>query len=418
MDTKCTIENTHKRLNEVHFLLHQMIDNYFNPESFRIYLNATIQALRNLTFALQNEKSKVGSGFDKWYEKVQENLKKDQIMHWINKSRVQIVHRGDLASKSLARVSIYSYDKYFLQDFIIPIELSFEDTLTFLIEQGVITPQIHKLKMIISIERGWYDELLPEMEVVSALVYGFEFLYQIVKDAHSKFSSDFDECSIKDTLHKCEFIKGELQCIDGFKKSRITEVSANDFQIREMAVKEVYQDFHKLDSEIYKRYNVGKLLKITHSMKFTMMQYFEVIIEEAKYILENDGYHVPLVFFMKGNTPIKLVQMELVDKESKYIGMNKIADELRSSEANGIITINESWISTDIMYFMENGTLESLDNKRECLFVSMISKDGIERHASIIFTRNHWGRIKFQNTVYSDNDIVNYLNPIKKVWAI
>ncbi len=79
MKNKCKIENTHKRLLESHRLWHQTLDNYFDPEAFRVYLNATIQALRNLTFALQNEKSEI-TGFDEWYTKWQDKMKKDSVM--------------------------------------------------------------------------------------------------------------------------------------------------------------------------------------------------------------------------------------------------------------------------------------------------------------------------------------------------
>jgi hypothetical protein len=47
------------------------LDHYQEPESFRANLNATIEALRNVTFKLQNEKSAFAE-FDVWYKPQQQ----------------------------------------------------------------------------------------------------------------------------------------------------------------------------------------------------------------------------------------------------------------------------------------------------------------------------------------------------------
>ncbi|NLD48310.1 MAG: hypothetical protein GX660_14140, partial [Clostridiaceae bacterium] len=107
---RCLICNTHKRLTEAHRLWHQAFENYFNPEGFRVNLNATIQALRNLTFALQSEKTVIPN-FDDWYLNWQEKMKHDNILKWLNDSRVTIVHQRDLETKSVARVAIFNYSE-------------------------------------------------------------------------------------------------------------------------------------------------------------------------------------------------------------------------------------------------------------------------------------------------------------------
>jgi hypothetical protein len=121
---KCLIPNTHKRLLEAHRLWHQTLDNYFDPEGFRVNLNATIQSLRNLTFALQYEK-KVFKNFDDWYNNWQDKMKNDELMSWLNNSRRKIVHMEDLKTKSIARVTIYHYSEIFKADIEIPIDIPY-----------------------------------------------------------------------------------------------------------------------------------------------------------------------------------------------------------------------------------------------------------------------------------------------------
>lgn len=48
----CPILATHDTFEQAHYHLHECIINYHNPTQFRFNLNAFIQSLRNITFAL------------------------------------------------------------------------------------------------------------------------------------------------------------------------------------------------------------------------------------------------------------------------------------------------------------------------------------------------------------------------------
>ena len=64
---RCPLPKTHRRLVEAHLLWHQTLAQYQQPELFQANLNATIQALRNITFILQSEKHSFDQ-FEGWYE--------------------------------------------------------------------------------------------------------------------------------------------------------------------------------------------------------------------------------------------------------------------------------------------------------------------------------------------------------------
>lgn len=98
-NNKCVIPNTHNRLNEVHMLIHQTANNYFNPEGFRVNLDATIQAMRNLTFALQAEKGSIGDEFENWYSEWQEKMKNDSLMKFTDELVKEVEKRYGLKNK-------------------------------------------------------------------------------------------------------------------------------------------------------------------------------------------------------------------------------------------------------------------------------------------------------------------------------
>ena len=105
---ECPIRKTHRSLVDVHVLWHQALDHYQEPEVFRANLNATIEALRNVTFKLQNEKSALAE-FDVWYRPHQERLKADPVCKWVRDARTTVVHQGELSANSTAVVKLVTW---------------------------------------------------------------------------------------------------------------------------------------------------------------------------------------------------------------------------------------------------------------------------------------------------------------------
>lgn len=101
----CPIPNSHRRLLEAHTLWHAAEQAYANEDLFRIHLNSVIQALRNTTWVLQNEKRAIPE-FPAWYGSWQERVQADGAMRWLVEARNEVVKQGDLVTKSTARVGI------------------------------------------------------------------------------------------------------------------------------------------------------------------------------------------------------------------------------------------------------------------------------------------------------------------------
>lgn len=101
-EAPCPTPTAHKRLEEAHVFWHRCLDNYQEPEAFRVDLNAGIQALRNVTFALQKEMRHL-DGFEEWYSPWQHAMRSSPVLRWIVKARNAIVKEGDLVAESTTR---------------------------------------------------------------------------------------------------------------------------------------------------------------------------------------------------------------------------------------------------------------------------------------------------------------------------
>ncbi len=105
LERSCPLEPVHARMRDAIRLWIECLKNYHEPEAFRTFLNSCIQALRNVTFALQKNGDSIPY-FPNWYETWREDFRRDPLLHWLVDARNRIVKEGDLSTKSLARASL------------------------------------------------------------------------------------------------------------------------------------------------------------------------------------------------------------------------------------------------------------------------------------------------------------------------
>lgn len=255
---QCKIQNAHKRLLESHRLWHQSLDNYFDPEGFRVNLNATIQALRNLTFALQFEKS-VFNNFDSWYCVWQDIMKNDPILKWLNSARVEIVHQKDLEKKSIARVTVLGYYEIFKGDINFPIDIPDYMVAFYLFEKGYVDKEIIQRDYALKVERRWVLESLPDHEVLDALAYCYGFMYRLLREAHEILGTSIDTCSVNDALHiKSEILYNNIgipNCMELTNKVRIKNLSLKTLEYKDIDEIEVKID-EDMARKAMKRYKM------------------------------------------------------------------------------------------------------------------------------------------------------------------
>lgn len=92
MRPKLITNPTRNKLDESTFFLEAMIENIENEKQFCWFLSAFLQAARSITFFMQKQYCKV-SGFPKWYCQKQTEMIADDDMSYLNKARVETVHK-------------------------------------------------------------------------------------------------------------------------------------------------------------------------------------------------------------------------------------------------------------------------------------------------------------------------------------
>jgi hypothetical protein len=157
---------------------------YFQPDQFRLDLNNTIQALRNVTFLLQKIKPHFPI-FEEWYSTWQNIMRADHLMRWLVEARNVIVKEGDLETYSIARVSVV--DSWFEPpkfEMLVPPFTKTEDFA--LILQKTAPQGILWDVGLLRVERRWVDSRLPKQEILETLAHSFKVLSQLLFEAHEK----------------------------------------------------------------------------------------------------------------------------------------------------------------------------------------------------------------------------------------
>ncbi len=187
--SNCLLSSVHSRLQEAHRHWHHALESYADPEGFRSYLNSCIQALRNVTFVLQQKKSAI-QRFDEFYGPWQAQLREDRVLRWVVEARNQIVKQADLETKSIARTSmIVDYDDPPNVDSEVPPLLSTEEISCRLLGSDEERSELGE-DAVFRLERRWVDQSLPDWELLDALAHAYSALASLSEPAETSRRHD------------------------------------------------------------------------------------------------------------------------------------------------------------------------------------------------------------------------------------
>jgi len=198
----CPILATHDTFEQAHYHLHECISNYHNPTLFRFNLNSFIQSLRNITFALQSEKQKIPD-FDNWYSKMQEELRKDELLKRFVEGRNIVVKQGMLETKSKISTGLFKYrqEKACVILDVSPFTESkdvFEMSKKVWIP-GFVSEEHFFIGEEIGIKREWIVETISNNEIIGDCNKAWITLGILVGEAHKILGVDF---KFTDACHK------------------------------------------------------------------------------------------------------------------------------------------------------------------------------------------------------------------------
>lgn len=182
--------NWTKRLRDCSIHLDSAINNYLEPDIFRINFNNFMQTARTVTFLIQKEKNELQNRFDfeTWYKSYQDQWRSDTIMRWSVDTRNIIEKQADIPIYSKLEVKLaLGYRSE--EDINLEIE---QDDLVFLGIQRLKNwakknlDQYNYKDSAIWIGRSWKEPKLANMDLVSAMQYVYARLYECCIDLNHK----------------------------------------------------------------------------------------------------------------------------------------------------------------------------------------------------------------------------------------
>jgi hypothetical protein len=409
----CPIPNTHRRLHECHRLWHEAADAYDDPEGFRTNLNALLQALRNVTFVLQNEKRGIPD-FEAWYEPWQETLRQDGVLKWLVESRNHVVKEGDLETFSTATAAIHaSWDQ--------PETITFEvpPLVPTLAIVGLLnTPDIPKdvrKSGFLRVERRWVARTLSEWELLDALGHCYGLISHLVRDAHRQAGARMHTVDLSEEVpHEVPAGSsgGRLPCMVAAEGIRTVVLNLRTNQIMQKSLMPARRD-ERIAKKARSRYGDMRAVRAPDSTD--ALDWAEYYMEQAKIVLARDKWHAQFAFFFHLDGSRSMLTAAPADQQEKYLFMKDVAEHVQRFGFTGLVFTADTWVASpkDVPPGKRAGEVRQ---RREAITVTAIRSDGAVKHLEARYTRR-FGRIRFGQTEEVEGQPF-FLAPVLRVWGL
>lgn len=417
---RCPIPKTHRRLVEAHLLWHQTLGQYQQPELFQANLNATIQALRNITFILQSEKP-LFNQFEDWYGPWQERMRADPVLMWLKDARNSIVKEGDLETTSTAIVRLVTWRDDVLMESIIPPDIPSSLIirnlpLLELVNNTHLPPNDLKSAAIM-IERRWSAPGLNGREILEALAQAYGLLSDVVLDAHITLGKT--DCVLLRGTHahfrSAYHRSGTLPCM-----SLGIEHRTHSFDLETgQKFQTVITASPKVDPEIAaKRYGLGQSDQMPIWKTVDPLLVAEGVLYTAKRILRKDRALIRILFIRDGGGSWHPTVLEASNRTEKNLLMRLVARFIESVGGDAIIDVGEVWMLglKDTPPKTSIDDIQYAPDREEAVSVLVATREGFLREYITPFTRGPLGGINLGDTVHDEGGYHYYLKPVFGVW--
>jgi hypothetical protein len=402
-----------RRLKEINKFWQQACSDYQDLDEFLSSINALIQALRNLTFILQSNKDSI-PGFDTWYIKKQEEMRKNELLSWLVDSRNRIVKQEDLKLKSVAKISIVNWNEQKLLEFDINPLLRPMEILIFIPQEEIKKILKDSRDGALKIERKWVIDTLPNYETLNALATCYLELKSIVKDSYIQAGISINTINELLDIEKTGFIKTK-------------KVPDNDsvvfFDLKTNKPIKAHSKRFAASPSIKKkasiRYNMDESISSKPKDIGDPFEYLETMCKVAKNILTIDGNHIPLVHIFFKDRPPQIMTIPTADKTEQYVLMRHLGEIIHGKKATGMIFILEYWLSKNLDFTGKKGFPIDDPNKSEGLGITAIRQDGKYEVRYINFKKTKENQLVLTDFETNNNlQEANWLRPILDAWGI
>jgi hypothetical protein len=417
---RCPLPKTHRRLVEAHVLWHQSLDRYQQPELFNANLNATIQALRNITFVLQSEKHLLGK-FEDWYGPWQERMKAHPVLRWLIAARNIVVKEGELDIASTAIVKLITWKDDILVESSIP-----PGTPPTLIFRNIPLLELVSKKHLppgdledaaIVIERQWSVPELEGREILDALAQAYGLLSDLVLDAHMTLGNT--GCISSDGVHfhfrSAYHPQGTLPCmVLGIEHRSYSAKLKTGQQLQPVRTASPISD----PTIAARRYGLNQADQLPGWQTLDPLLIAQRILLTAKRMLRKDRALLRILFIREGGGAWRQVVLEAANRTEKHLLMRMIARFIESVGGDAIIDVGEVWMvppnEAAIKAHFEEA--RHVPGRGEAISVLVATRDGLLTTYITPFTRGPFGGIKLGSTDETEKDCPYYLKPILDVW--
>jgi len=410
----CPLSAVDRRLQDAHRCWHDAERGYFDPEDFRVAIQAAIQTLRTVTFILQNNK-RLFTNFDPWYELWQGRLRADPLMCWMVNARNKIEKQGDLEMHSFVRTEILAsyYEEGPRME--VPATL-FQCPAQLIANIPTEALRNHIFKDgILRIQRRWVENSLPDYELLDAAGIAYGKLAELVADAHKELGlqpPSTMHCDI-DRTKGSDQRGGRLPCMIGHGDTRTLNVWLATGQRMEIEQKVVNFD-RECAEQALEKYGLDpkEMYPTTDS---TAEATLNSLFATAQKMFSVDCCHATIAFLLKGSYPVNMMQLDLQEHGEKYLVMRMLANEVIKCDADGVILVSEYWKACYDPNNPYRRAAEASD-RQEYLGATLVTKTGDPVHlcAQIVRTGDD---VTIGNTHMLRNQAQIAFAPIYAAWG-
>jgi hypothetical protein len=163
------------------------------------------------------------------------------------------------------------------------------------------------------------------------------------------------------------------------------------------------------------RYQGAKDLKGKLSATFSLEGEASVLFEQAKNILQTDGYHLPTVLIGYPDGTKEISQLQMKNRTEKHLIMRKLAAEIEKAGADSIILIDEAWLSRGRKPPRSGHAVDDPNREEVLQLIAADARGQLFVHTAV-FVRDAEDKIRFTEERRTTTDIMNLLQPIKDAW--
>ena len=298
-------------------------------------MNQFLQTARTVTFLIQKKKAEIPN-FEAWYsENILRAWKDDVLMRWAVESRNTIEKEGDLELHSTLSLSLmFSYleelDLYVQTENRLLLYANLKQLIRFAQKE---LPSGMSDAAVVKVERRWVASSLPDWELLQVINYVYARLFECCDSLACHLGSAID-VSIRQP-GSLELLRERARHVEYVKLHGLKAVS-------------LHQERLKRDENFTPPSDL--LRHIQESPKIPSGQgsfeaAFEQLVEMAVATFNHYSHHIPMLhFFDESWRPIGLFSTHFEDHADKFIFWRHVADQIRNTQAKGLMWISESWV--------------------------------------------------------------------------